>query len=92
MTGFTYKMPHVKGTYCNRIKRATIRYPGGGGGGAAGVCAAGKLFISTGHGGALKNSHFITCLYRTVLELNHYFHTESARNHLFQKNSSPPGN
>ena len=35
------------------------------GGGGAGVFVAGKLFISTGFGGALKISHFITCLYRS---------------------------
>ena len=39
--------------------------------------------------GALKISHFITYLYRTVLEVNYLFHAESARNYLFQKNSSP---
>ena len=59
-------------------------------GGGAGVFVAGKLFISTGLGGALKISHFITCLYRTVLEVNYLFHAESARNYLFQKNSGPP--
>ena len=46
----------------------------------------GKLFISTGYGGALKNSHFIICLYRTVIEVNYF----SRRSYLFQKNSSPP--
>ena len=40
----------------------------------AGVFVAGKLFISTGLGGALKISHFITCLYRAVLEVNYLFH------------------
>ena len=45
----------------NRSKRDTIQYPGGGGG--VGVFVAGKLFISTGLGGAQKISHFITCLY-----------------------------
>ena len=49
-------------------KGATMRYPGGGG---AGVFVAGKLFISTGLDGALKISHFITCLYRKVLEVNY---------------------
>ena len=29
-------------------------------------------------GGALKIINFITCLYRTVLEVNHLFHAESA--------------
>ena len=43
-------------------KRATIQYPGG-----AGVFVAGKLFIST----ALKISHFITCLYKTIFEVNY---------------------
>ena len=61
-------------------KGATIRFPGGGG---AGVFVAGKLFISTGLGGALKVSHFVTCLYGTVLEVNYIFHAESARNYLF---------
>ena len=50
------------------------------GGGGAGVFVAGKLFISTGFGGALKISHFVTCLYVTVLEVNCLFHAESARN------------
>ena len=60
-------------------------------GGGAGVFVAGKLFISTGLGGALKISHFVTCLYGTVLEVNYLFHAESARNYLFQKYScSPP--
>ena len=60
-------------------------------GGGAGVFVAGKLFISIGLGGALKISHFITCLYRTGLEVIYYlFQAESARNYLFQKNSSPP--
>ena len=54
-------------------------------GGGAGVFVAGKLFISTGLGGALKISHFVTCLYGTVLEVNYLFHAESARNYLFQK-------
>ena len=40
---------------------------------------AGKLFISIGLGGVLKISHYITCLYRTVLEVNYLFHAESAR-------------
>ena len=68
-------------------KGATIRFPGGGG---AGVFVAGKLFILTGLGGALKISHFVTCLYGTVLEVNYLFHAESARNYLFQKYSCPP--
>ena len=61
-----------------------------GGGGGAGVFVTGKLFISTGLGGALKISHFVTSLYGTVLELNYLFHAESARNYLFQKYSCPP--
>ena len=69
-------------------KGTTIRFPGGGGG--AGVFVAGKLFISTGLGGALKISHFVTCLYGTVLEVNYLFHAEFARNYLFQKYSCPP--
>ena len=60
--------------------------------GKAGVFVAGKLFISTGLGGALKILHFITCLYRIVLEVKYLFHAESARNYLFKKNSSPLGN
>ena len=60
------------------------------GGGGAGVFVAGKLFISTGLGGALKISHFVTCLYRTVLEVYYIFHAESARNYLFQKTPAPP--
>ena len=39
--------------------------------------------------GALKISHFITYLHRTVLEVNYLFHAESARNYLFQESSSP---
>ena len=62
-------------------KGATIRFPAGGGG--AGVFVAGKLFISTGLGGALK----IHCLHGIVLEVNYLFHAESARNYLFQKYS-----
>ena len=67
-------------------KGATIQYTGGG----AGVFVAWKLFISTGLDGALKISHFITCLYRTVIEVNYLFHAESARIYLFQKNPPPP--
>ena len=59
-------------------------------GGGAGVFVAGKLFISTGLGGALKISHFVTCLYGTVLEVNYLFHAESSQNYLFQKYSCPP--
>ena len=58
--------------------------------GGAGVFVAGKLFISTGLGGALKISRFVTCLYGTVLEVNYLFHAESARNSFFQKYSCPP--
>ena len=50
---------------------------------------AGKLFISTGLGGAVKISHCITCLYRAVLEVDYLFHAESARNYLFQKKLQP---
>ena len=70
-----------------RNKGVTIRFPGGGG---SGVFVAGKLFILTGLGGALKNSHFVTCLYGTVFEVNSIFYAESARNYLFQKYSCPP--
>ena len=55
-----------------------------GGGGGWSFCR-GKLFISTRLGGALKMSNVITCLYRTVLEVNYLFHAESTRNYLFQK-------
>ena len=69
-------------------KGATIRFPVDGGG--AEVFVTGKLFISIELGGALKISHFVTCLYGTVLEINYLFHAESARNYLFQKYSYPP--
>ena len=58
-------------------------------GGGVGFFVAGKLIILTGLGGALKISHFITCLYRTLLEVNYLFHADSARKYFFQKNSSP---
>ena len=47
----------VPGTNCIRGPLFNIQ------GGGAGVFVAGKLFLSTGLGGALKISHFITCLY-----------------------------
>ena len=59
-------------------------------GGGAGVFVAGKLFISTGLGGALKISHFVTCLYGAGLEVNYLFHAESAQNYIFQKYSCKP--
>ena len=34
--------------------------------------------------------HTMPCLYRTVLEVNYLFLTDSARNCLFQKTSTPP--
>ena len=34
-------------------------------------------------------SNFITCLYRTALEVNYLFHAGSARNYLFQKTPPP---
>ena len=34
-------------------------------------------------------SNFITCLYRTVLEVNCLFHAESAQNYLFKKTPAP---
>ena len=58
--------------------------------GGDGVFVTGKLFISTGLGCALKISHFITSLNRTVLEVNSLFHATSARNYLFQKHFCPP--
>ena len=61
-----------------------------GGGGGAGVFVAGKLFIPPGLGGAQKISHFITCLYRTVHEVNHLFHAESARKYSLKKKLQPP--
>ena len=63
-----------------------LQYPEGGG---PGVFVAGKLFISTGLGSALKSSPFITCLYKTVLEVNYLFHAELDRNY-FKKNPAPP--
>ena len=69
-------------------KGAIIRFPGGGGG--AGVFVAGKLFISTGLGGALKISHFVTCLYGTVLEVNYLFRAESAEIIYFKNTPAPP--
>ena len=72
------------------IEGATIQSAEGVGGGEAGVFVADKLFISTWLGGTLKFSNFITCLHRTVLEVNYLFHAGSARNYLFQKYSSPP--
>ena len=74
------------------VRGPPFNFQGWGGGG---VFAAGKIFISTRLGGALKISHFITCLYRTVLEVNYLIHAESARNYLLKKNSNPhppPGN
>ena len=62
-------------------KGATIQSPGG-----TGVFVPDKLFISTPLGGALKISNFITCLYRTALEINYLF----LSNCLFKKNISPP--
>ena len=38
----------------------------------AGVFFAGKIFISTRLGEALKNLNFNTFLYNTVLEVNYY--------------------
>ena len=48
------------------LRGPPLDYQGGEG---AGVFVAGKLFISTGLGGALKISHFVTCLCGTVLEV-----------------------
>ena len=48
-----------------------------------------KLFISPRLSGELNISNVITCLYRTVLEIDHLFHAESALN-FYLKNSSPP--
>ena len=56
----------------------------------AGVFGARKLFISTGLGRSLKISHFITCSYRTVLEVNYLFHSESAEIIYFKKTLAPP--
>ena len=55
-----------------------------------GVFVSDKLFISTQLGGELKISNFITCLYRTVLEVSYLFHTDSARNYLFRKKTPAP--
>ena len=65
-------------------KLGTIQSPGGGGGGGGRSFVADKLFISTRRGGALKILNFITCLYKTVLEVNYLFHTESAQNYLLK--------
>ena len=69
---------------CKRCYGALFNIQGGG----ARVFVSWKLFISSRLGGALKNSNFITRLYRTVLEVNYLF--QSARHYLFQKNSNPP--
>ena len=61
--------------------------------GGTGVIVEGKLFISTGLGGALKISHFITCLYRKVglLEVNYLFHADRVRPKLIiSKKLQPP--
>ena len=70
------------------VKEATIQSPDVQGGGE--VYVTDKLFISTRLSSALKIFIFSTCLYRTVLDINYLFHSESARNYLFQKYSSPP--
>ena len=57
---------------------ATILSPEGGG---SPFFVAVKLFISTKLGRALKILN-ITCVYRTVLEVNYLFHTESHREHV----------
>ena len=78
----TYRMPHVNGKDIythpasqrlsrNRVRGATIRYPGRGKGGA-GVFVAGKLFISTGLGGALKISHFINVYIEQLLPPDYF--------------------
>ena len=61
--------------------------------GGAGVFVAGKLFISTGLAARWQFHillHFITCLYRAVLEVNYLFHAESAQNYLKKKLQPPP--
>ena len=62
------------------------------GGGEAGVFVAGKFFISTGLGGALKISLFITCLYRTVLgsKLFIYLFQSPPEIIYLKKNPAPP--
>ena len=67
-----------------------IRVPPSNHQGGVGVFVADKLFISTKLCNALKIANFITCLYRTVLNVNYLFHTGSTRSYIFQKNSSPP--
>ena len=49
-----------------------------------------SLFIPTGLGRALKISDVITCLYRTIIEIPHLVHANSARNYLFQKYPNLP--
>ena len=61
---------------------------GGGGEGCSVVFVSDKLFISTQLGGALKILKFITCLYKTILEVNYLFHAGSTRNEKNQKYSS----
>ena len=82
-TSLTLTYIHIAMWVAAAILRVTIQSPGGGG---PIVFVADKLFISTRLGGALKIINFITCLYRTVLEINNLFNAESARNYLFQKN------
>ena len=60
------------------------------GGGVAGVFVASKLFISTGLGGALKISHFITCLYWTVLEVIYLLISPPEIIYLKKKYLQPP--
>ena len=59
---------------------ANIHSPEGGPGGGGGVFVTDKLFI-----GAAARENVITCLCRTVLEINYLFYAKSARNYLFQK-------
>ena len=89
----THRILHIIYTVRDGSFNSVVRGPPfniQGGGGALEYFVAGKLFILTVLGGALKISHFITCLYRTVLVGNYLFHAKSARNYLFQKKLQPP--
>ena len=66
-------------TRFSSVRGATIQYQGGG----WSFCR-GQIIYFTRLGGALKIANCITCLYRTVLEVNYLFNAESARNYLFQ--------
>ena len=70
-----------------RAQWATIQSPGGGGGGVRGCsfCREHIIYFNQAQQRVEKFLNFITCLYRTVLEVNYLFHAGSVRNYLFQK-------